>query len=29
MRLNETRKKLAANLELSPLMRGYGYASAG
>jgi len=29
MRLNETRKNLAANPERSPLMRSYGYASAG
>jgi len=28
-RLNETRKNLAANPERSPLMRSYGYASAG
>jgi hypothetical protein len=28
MRLNETRKNLAANPERSPLMRSYGYASA-
>jgi len=27
--LNEIRKNLAANLERSPLMRSYGYASAG
>jgi len=27
--LNEVRKILAANLERSPLMRSYGYASAG
>ena len=27
--LNEVRKNLAANLERSPLMRSYGYASAG
>ena len=27
--LNEFRKNLAANLDLSPLMRSYGYASAG
>jgi hypothetical protein len=26
--LNEFRKNLAANLERSPLMRSYGYASA-
>jgi hypothetical protein len=29
MRLNETRGNLAANPERSPLMRSYGYASAG
>ena len=29
MRLNETRKNLTANPERSPLMRSYGYASAG
>jgi hypothetical protein len=29
MRLNETRKNLASNPERSPLMRSYGYASAG
>jgi hypothetical protein len=29
MRLNETMKNLAANPERSPLMRSYGYASAG
>ncbi len=29
MRLNETRKNLAANPKRSPLMRSYGYASAG
>jgi len=29
LRLNEVRKNLAANLERSPLMRSYGYASAG
>ena len=29
MRLNETRKNLAANPVRSPLMRSYGYASAG
>ncbi len=29
MRLNETRNNLAANPERSPLMRSYGYASAG
>jgi hypothetical protein len=29
MRLNETRKNLAANPERSPLMRSYGYAPAG
>ena len=29
LRLNETRKNLAANPERSPLMRSYGYASAG
>jgi len=29
MRLNETRKNLTANLQRSPLMRSYGYASAG
>jgi hypothetical protein len=28
MRLNETRKNLAANPGRSPLMRSYGYASA-
>jgi hypothetical protein len=28
MRLNETRKNLAANPERSPLLRSYGYASA-
>jgi hypothetical protein len=28
MRLNETRKNLAANPARSPLMRSYGYASA-
>ena len=27
--LNEFRKNLAANLDRSPLMRSYGYASAG
>jgi hypothetical protein len=27
--LNEFRKHLAANLDRSPLMRSYGYASAG
>jgi len=27
--LNEVRKNLAANLDRSPLMRSYGYASAG
>jgi hypothetical protein len=27
--LNESRKNLAANLDRSPLMRSYGYASAG
>ena len=27
--LNEVRKNLASNLERSPLMRSYGYASAG
>jgi len=27
--LNEVRKNLAANPERSPLMRSYGYASAG
>jgi hypothetical protein len=27
--LNETRKNLTANPERSPLMRSYGYASAG
>jgi len=29
MGLNETRKYLTANPERSPLMRSYGYASAG
>jgi hypothetical protein len=29
MRLNESRKNLTANPERSPLMRSYGYASAG
>ena len=29
LRLNEVRKNLAANLGRSPLMRSYGYASAG
>ena len=29
MYLNEVRKNLAANLDRSPLMRSYGYASAG
>jgi len=29
VRLNETRKNLAANPERSPLMHSYGYASAG
>ena len=29
MRLNETRKNLASNPGRSPLMRSYGYASAG
>jgi hypothetical protein len=29
MRLNETRKNLAANPGRSSLMRSYGYASAG
>ena len=29
MRLNETRENLASNPERSPLMRSYGYASAG
>ena len=29
MRLNATRKNLASNSERSPLMRSYGYASAG
>ena len=28
-RLNETRENLASNPERSPLMRSYGYASAG
>jgi hypothetical protein len=27
--LNEVRKNLASNLDRSPLMRSYGYASAG
>ena len=27
--LNKVRKNLAANLDRSPLMRSYGYASAG
>jgi len=27
--LNEVRKNMAANLDRSPLMRSYGYASAG
>jgi hypothetical protein len=27
--LNEFRRNLAANLDRSPLMRSYGYASAG
>jgi len=27
--LNEVRKNLTANLDRSPLMRSYGYASAG
>jgi hypothetical protein len=27
--LNKVRKNLAANVDLSPLMRSYGYASAG
>ncbi len=27
--LNKVRKNLAANLERSPLIRSYGYASAG
>jgi len=27
--LNEVRKNLAANIDRSPLMRSYGYASAG
>jgi len=27
--LNEVRKNLAVNLDRSPLMRSYGYASAG
>ena len=27
--LNEVRKNLAANVDRSPLMRNYGYASAG
>jgi len=27
--LNEVRKNLAANLDRSPLMRSYGYVSAG
>ena len=27
--LNEVRKNLAANLDRSPLMRSFGYASAG
>ncbi len=29
MYLNEVRKNLAANLDRSPLMRSYGYASVG
>jgi hypothetical protein len=29
MRLNEASKKMAANPERSPLMRSYGYVSAG
>ena len=29
MYLNEFRKNLAANLDRSPLIHGYGYASAG
>jgi hypothetical protein len=29
MRLNDTRGNLASNPERSPLMRSYGYASAG
>ena len=29
LRLNEVRKNLPANLGRSPLMRSYGYASAG
>ncbi len=29
MRLNETRENLASNPGRSPLMRSYGYASAG
>jgi len=29
LHLNEFRKNLAANLDRSPLMRSYGYASAG
>jgi len=29
LNLNEVRKNLAANLDRSPLMRSYGYASAG
>jgi len=28
LHLNEVRKNLAANLDRSPLMRSYGYASA-
>ena len=29
MRLNDSRENLASNPERSPLMRSYGYASAG
>ena len=29
LHLNKVRKNLAANIGLSPLMRSYGYASAG
>jgi hypothetical protein len=29
MRLNDTRENLTSNPERSPLMRSYGYASAG
>jgi hypothetical protein len=29
LHLNEVRKNLAANFDRSPLMRSYGYASAG